>query len=115
MPEKKSLVVQARKTEEAPGVRGASKQEGSSEQEQSKNNNNNDNRSKQLYPKYQIKEENKKAAGKQLRPEQVVSHKYEQLMATSFIPELSILEKRIKQLDKMPEQLRHYIAKREQQ
>lgn len=34
-------------------------------------------------------------------------------MATSFIPELSVLEKRIKQLDKMPEQLRHYIAKRE--
>ena len=53
-----------------------------------------------------IKENKNGSAGRpkpKLKQEEVVSFKYEQLMATSFIPELSVLEKRIKELNKMPD------------
>ena len=36
-------------------------------------------------------------------------------MAQSFIPELSILEKRISELSKMPDQLRNYFQRQKQQ
>ena len=35
-------------------------------------------------------------------------------MAQSFIPELSILEKRISELSKMPDQLRNYFQRQKQ-
>ena len=37
------------------------------------------------------------------------SEKYEKLMAMNFIPELSVLERRITELSKMPEQLQSYV------
>ena len=37
------------------------------------------------------------------------SEKYEKLMAMNFIPELSVLERRITELSKMPEQLKSYV------
>lgn len=49
-------------------------------------------------------------------PQQVInSQKYEQLMAQSFMPELSILERRISELSKMPDQLKFYLQRQKQQ
>ena len=70
------------------------------------------------YPKYMIKEEalphhasqslqtpgKKTTRSRTKEPQQMINaQKYEQLMAQTFIPELSILEKRISELSKMPD------------
>jgi len=77
----------------------------------SKKSNSYDNTNKKSYPKYQIKEDTQPLSsrykGLPPKPEEVVSQKYEQLMAQTFIPELSILEKRITELSNLPEALRH--------